>query len=209
MGYCVHSCQSADEALELMENHLFDLVVTDLSMPRISGEDLAQQIRSSQHGSTIRIYGITAHTEGAKKLLQPDNPFDNILIKPASLSDWHREIHLKDNYLANLLKLAGDAPNVCMIIAEEILRHQKHVLSILRESYEAGRENIHDKQMKQIAHKLLGGAKLSNDLTLIKLCERVQKSSLKIQVNLLKDICIAIAKSNRILAELVQENKMS
>jgi two-component system sensor histidine kinase EvgS len=209
MGYCVHSCQNAEEALGLMENHLFDLVVTDLSMPRISGEDLAQRIRSSQHGSTIKIYGITAHIEGANKLLQPDNPFDSILIKPASLSDWHREIHLKDNYLEHLLKLAGDAPNVCMIIAEEILRHQKHVLSILRESYQPGRENIDEKQMKQMAHKLLGGAKLSNDLTLIKLCERVQKNSLKIQVNLLKDICIAIAKSNRILAELVQENKMS
>ncbi len=208
MGYCVHSCRNGEEALALMENHLFDMVVTDFSMPGMSGEDLAKQIRSSQYGPSIKIYGITARTEGAKELLQPDNPFDNILIKPASLADWHREIYLKDTYLEHLIKLAGDAPNVCSIIAEEILHHQKHVFSILKRSYEAGGVSIDDKQIKQIAHKLLGGAKLSNDLTLIKLCERVQKSSLKIQANLLTEICIALTKSNRILNELVQENKM-
>lgn len=208
MGYCVHSCQNAEEALELMESHIFDMVVTDFSMPGISGKALAKQIRASQHGATIRIYGITALTEGPKELLQPENPFDNILIKPASLSDWHREIHLKDTYLEHLLKLAGDAPNVCIIIAEEILHHQKHVFSILSESYELGGASIDEKQIKQMAHKLLGGAKLSNDLTLIKLCERVQKSPSKIQANLLKDICIAITKSNRILTELVHENKV-
>jgi two-component system sensor histidine kinase EvgS len=208
MGYCVHSCRSAEEAIELIENHQFDMVVTDFSMPGMSGEDLAKQIRSSQHGATIRIYGITARTEGAKELLQLDNPFDNILIKPASLADWHREIYLKDTYLEHLLKLAGDEPNVCSIIAEEILYHQKHVFSILRESYELGGANIDEKQIKQMAHKLLGGAKLSNDLTLIKLCERVQKSSVKIQTNLLIELCIALTKSNRILNELVRENKV-
>jgi two-component system sensor histidine kinase EvgS len=208
MGYCVHSCQSAEEALGLMENHLFDLVVTDFSMPGMSGEYLAKQIRSSQHGASIRIYGITARTEGAKVLLQPDNPFDNILIKPASLADWHREIYLKDAYLEHLLKLAGDAPNVCGIIAEEILHHQKHVLTILRESHQPGGESIGEKQVKQMAHKLLGGAKLSNDLMLIKLCEKIQKSSVKIQNNLLNELCIALTKSNRILNELAQENKV-
>ncbi|MEO0047713.1 MAG: hypothetical protein RLZZ410_672 [Pseudomonadota bacterium] len=208
MGYCVHSCQNAEEALTLMENHLFDMVVTDFSMPGMSGVELAKQIRSSQHGGAIRIYGITARTEGAEELLQPDNAFDNILIKPASLADWHREINLKNTYLDHLIRLAGDAPNVCSIIAEEILHHQKHVFSILRESYALGKAGIDDKQMKQMAHKLLGGAKLSNDLTLIKLCERVQKSPIKIQASLLTEICIALTKSNRILNELVQENKL-
>jgi two-component system sensor histidine kinase EvgS len=208
MGYCVHSCQRAEEALGVMENHLFDLLVTDLSMPGMSGEHLAKQIRSSQLGTNIRIYGITARTEGANELLQPGNPFDNILIKPASLADWHRELHLKDTYLEHLLKISGDAPNICSIIAEEILHHQKHVLSILRKPHEPGSASIEDKQMKQMAHKLLGGAKLSNDLTLIRLCERVQKSPLKIQANLSNELCIALSKSNRILIELVEENKV-
>lgn len=45
-GHEVISANSATEALELLESHLVDLVLTDLLMPGMTGEDLAREIKT-------------------------------------------------------------------------------------------------------------------------------------------------------------------
>ena len=43
-GHSIVAVASAEEALELFESDAFDLVVTDISLPAMSGLDLAREI---------------------------------------------------------------------------------------------------------------------------------------------------------------------
>jgi two-component system sensor histidine kinase EvgS len=204
MGYCVHSVSDASQAIELMNNHQFDMLITDFSMPGMSGHEFARLVRNSEYGKDIQIYGITAHTDGAKELLKEECDFDNILIKPASIKDWQREIHLKEAYVASLEKLTTNDPKIYKIIAEEVFIHQsttiKRLLRILSEN-----DSYSDEiDIQAIAHKLLGGAKLTNDQTLIKICERFCKKSNFMTSSSLIDLCIAIKKSNKILKKILE-----
>jgi two-component system sensor histidine kinase EvgS len=204
MGYCVHSVSDASQAIQLMSNHQFDMLITDFSMPGMSGHEFAQLIRNSEYGENIQIYGITAHADGAKELLKEECHFNNILIKPASIRDWQREIRLKEAYVASLEKLTNNDPKIYKIIAEEVFIHQsttiKQLLSFISENDSYSNEiNI-----QAIAHKLLGGAKLTNDETLIKICERFSKKTNFMTSSSLIDLCIAIKKSNKVLKKILE-----
>lgn len=202
MGYCVHSVSNAQEALELLKDHPFDLLITDLSMPLMSGSELAQRVRLLDEYSKIEIYGLTAHTQGPEELLCPHTPFDNILIKPAGIQDWQREIHRKDHYLKNLRKIANEDHNICKIIAEEILQHQSLAAKELA-SNPISSINDFETIIKSMAHKILGGAKLINDLELCKACERLQKNRLRQFSKPIKDLEISLNRSNRALKLLL------
>jgi CheY-like chemotaxis protein/nitrogen-specific signal transduction histidine kinase len=204
MGYCVHGVSNAQEALELLKDHPFDLLITDLSMPHMNGLELAQKVRSLDGHSSIEIYGLTAHTQGAQELLSPDTPFDNVLIKPAGIQDWQREIHRKDHYLKSLQKLSHQDNKVCKIIAEEILQHQSQVSSELVATHI---NSIDDFEIiiKPMAHKIQGGAKLLNDLELCRVCERLQKNTLRHFSSHIKDLQISLNRSNRGLKLLLMD----
>ncbi len=45
-GYCVHTACDGQEALALLMERPFDLVITDLQMPRMNGMDLLRNIRT-------------------------------------------------------------------------------------------------------------------------------------------------------------------
>lgn len=204
MGYCVHSVASAQEALEIIKDHSFDLLITDLSMPYMSGLELAQKVRSLNEHTAIEIYGLTAHTQGAQELLSPDTPFDNVLIKPAGIQDWQREIHRKNHYLNRLQKLANQDLNVGKIIAEEIFQHQSKVSSELAMTHISSIDDF-EILIRPMAHKILGGAKLINDLELCKACERLQKNTLRHFSSPIKDLQISLTRSNRALKILLME----
>ncbi|MCF6239516.1 MAG: ATP-binding protein, partial [Candidatus Marinimicrobia bacterium] len=57
LGYTVYSAQSADEALTMLKSDTFevDLVITDYSMPGISGIDLAEEISMIQPGLPVML----------------------------------------------------------------------------------------------------------------------------------------------------------
>jgi CheY-like chemotaxis protein len=180
------------------------MLITDFSMPGMSGYEFARLVRNSEYGKDIQIYGITAHSDGAKELLKENCYFDNVLIKPASLKDWQREIHLKETYIESLKKLTINDPKIYKIIAEEVFIHQStsihQLLPLLSEnsSYSNGID------IQAITHKILGGAKLTNDKNLIKICERFSKQSNFMMPSSLTELCIAIKKSNKVLKEILE-----
>jgi HPt (histidine-containing phosphotransfer) domain-containing protein len=171
-------------------------------MPIIDGDQLA--ISAHQHyGSKIKIFGITAHTDGAHRLLNPNNVFDSVLIKPASLKDWQQELTLENTYLITF-KDPADAPHSMLkVIASEILIYQEKSLDLLLQCLGKQKWVISDIELKSMAHKLLGGAKLSNDPRLIKLCEQFQVKIPQPHRPLFYDLCIALTRSNTILKKIV------
>ncbi|HEX9371520.1 MAG TPA: response regulator transcription factor [Roseiflexaceae bacterium] len=58
-GHAVTTAESAEEALDLIHQHLFDLLLLDLKMPGLSGLDVAQRAREVQPETAIII--LTGH----------------------------------------------------------------------------------------------------------------------------------------------------
>ncbi len=60
------------EAVALLDEHLFDLIVTDYNMPEMDGQELSRYVRTSSHQSTIPILMVTSeanhsHLAGVKQ----------------------------------------------------------------------------------------------------------------------------------------------
>jgi CheY-like chemotaxis protein len=84
-GYIVESMTSSKQALEMFEQDpdLFDLVITDYTMPEMTGEKLAREIRRiNPEIPIIMCTGIILEPETIK-----DMAFDKILIKPIDMDD--------------------------------------------------------------------------------------------------------------------------
>ena len=74
------------EALEILRDssaRLFDLVLTDLFMPEMTGEELVAAIRADPALASLKVYLFTAEVE--RKNTYASSGFDGILLKPATL----------------------------------------------------------------------------------------------------------------------------
>ena len=192
---------SVEEALKTILESSFDILVTDLTMPIINGDQLA--IETHQHyGSKIKIFGLTAHTDGAHRLLNPNNVFDFVLIKPASIRDWQQELALEKTYLMTFKDPADSQQSMMKIIASEILIYQEKSLDLLLQCLGKQQWIVSEIELKSMAHKLLGGAKLSNDRRLVKLCEQFQAKMPQPHRPLFYDLCIALTRSNKLLKKI-------
>ena len=47
-GHVVHACANGEEALRAFEAQTFDVLITDVSLPGLSGPDLARRVLSTQ-----------------------------------------------------------------------------------------------------------------------------------------------------------------
>lgn len=82
LGLSAVACGSAGEALAAAEQELPSMVLTDLWMPEMSGEELAWALRKRYGTRAPRIVALTADTQLE---LRDDGPFDGVLYKPLTL----------------------------------------------------------------------------------------------------------------------------
>lgn len=95
-GYRYTSVDNAERAFQLIQQTHFDLILTDVGLPGISGIELAQTIRAweqSGNRKPLLIAGLTAHTgkEHAEKCLQ--SGMNKVIVKPASLAMIQNLVH--------------------------------------------------------------------------------------------------------------------
>lgn len=76
-GYQVEAAENAAEALTKLEGKPFDLVITDLVMPGMKGDELAREIKKRRPDLPVVL--LTGHTP---EVLSPD--FSLVLSKPFS-----------------------------------------------------------------------------------------------------------------------------
>lgn len=80
----VHTVNNGEDALELMNDSLFDLVITDIHMPGISGIQLLEKIRADERFKSVRVLAISADISTLK--YAEENPaeafFDGFIEKP-------------------------------------------------------------------------------------------------------------------------------
>lgn len=84
MGYLVYTAYNGEEALRLFESDPADVVISDLRMPVMSGEDLARALRADD--VAVPIFIMTGHGTGDGGVRVPDGATD-VWRKPLSLTD--------------------------------------------------------------------------------------------------------------------------
>jgi CheY-like chemotaxis protein len=81
-GANVTAVTGALEALEIIKNQAFDLVLMDLEMPKMSGIEASKKIRATLSSKHLPIIAVTAHVMPQKRLDVLDAGMDDILTKP-------------------------------------------------------------------------------------------------------------------------------
>ncbi len=86
--------ENGAEAIEALETAKFDLVLMDVSMPIMTGDDATREIRSrtDQAWSTIPIFILTANALASQKQSYLDAGADKYFAKPLDLEDLQAEI---------------------------------------------------------------------------------------------------------------------
>jgi DNA-binding response OmpR family regulator len=88
-GYEIEAAYDGQQALELFENGQYDLVLLDLMLPKISGLDVCQRIRSE---SDVPIIMLTAKTDDIDKLMGLEYGADDYLTKPFNMLELKARI---------------------------------------------------------------------------------------------------------------------
>lgn len=60
-GYDFVGADSAEQALGLLERHMFDLVLMDISLPGMDGKEATRRLRADPRFATLPIVAVTAH----------------------------------------------------------------------------------------------------------------------------------------------------
>ena len=84
LGWTVFEAASGEAALALAAQQSFRLVLLDISMPGLSGEDTCARLRAAHSTPALHIVAYTAHAfpEDLERLLSVG--FDDVLVKPIS-----------------------------------------------------------------------------------------------------------------------------
>jgi two-component system response regulator RegX3 len=80
-GYWVTPAEDGQAALEEFEKHKFDVIVLDLMLPKVSGEEVCRRIRNA---SDVPIIMLTAKGEEEDRIAGLELGADDYLVKPFS-----------------------------------------------------------------------------------------------------------------------------
>lgn len=84
-GYEVKGCLSADDAFNEMYGNPFDLIISDIMMPKINGYEFAKQIR--RENNDIPILFMTARDDFASMQESYRAGIDDYMVKPVDLNE--------------------------------------------------------------------------------------------------------------------------
>ena len=211
LGIKVWVCENADDALVLVQEHCFDLMLTDQSMPGMQGSDLAKTLRAIGHRDLI-IIGVTADIYALDSRHQfLSAGMNGVLIKPLSLSALENELtryfavinadpesEIEEDFeysfeaFSNLLQ---DSPEHISLILNEIRKVHDDILIELGEI--AASDDLTESQFRAMVHKVKGGAQLLNAKIFTEQCQKLELGGpLEERVQLFIEL---LAKENQVI----------
>jgi CheY-like chemotaxis protein len=83
-GYSVIEAADGEEVIQLAESARPDLILMDISLPRVNGLEAARRIRQSGHAGRVPVVFISGHPEASFLALAREAGGDEYLVKPLS-----------------------------------------------------------------------------------------------------------------------------
>lgn len=105
-NHLCHVAATAERALEWLAKDVYDVVLTDISMPGLSGVELLSHVRQNQPQTPVIIISGIQDEDHAKGIIKM-GAFD-YLLKPFRLEDVERSVARAIEYHARLLKGEGN-----------------------------------------------------------------------------------------------------
>jgi two-component system KDP operon response regulator KdpE len=88
-GHDVATAADGREAAEALGREEFDLVITDLAMPRLGGEDLVREVRRR---SRAPVLVLTVRSDEREKVLLLDSGADDYVVKPFGVAELQARV---------------------------------------------------------------------------------------------------------------------
>ncbi|MEW5923713.1 MAG: sigma-54 dependent transcriptional regulator [Candidatus Zixiibacteriota bacterium] len=114
-GFHVTAVNSPAEAIRLIENHSYDIIVTDFSMPKISGIDILEKAREKGDSAVVIMtaYGtvenaVEAMKKGAADYIMKPFPMDELVIVCRKLAEKQRLSGLTDMLAHDIKNISYD-----------------------------------------------------------------------------------------------------
>ena len=136
-GFSIIKASNGIHALELIENHSPDLIILDWMMPKMSGIDVCQTLRSRPETKQIPIIILSARSEDSDKSLGLDTGADDYISKPFSPKELISRVKA-------LLRRARPA------LVNDILQHNDLTLSLseMKVTYKNNNVKLGPKEFK-------------------------------------------------------------
>src|SRR6056297_855813 len=83
-GYVVEQAFDGKEALELLENNTYDLVILDVMLPKLNGMAVLRRLRKF---SSVPVIMLTAKDDTMDKVMGLDSGADDYLTKPFEIEE--------------------------------------------------------------------------------------------------------------------------
>lgn len=192
LGHQVCSVENGQLAVEEYQRNAFQLIITDCNMPEMNGYTLTTLIRKQEltsNAEPIAIWGLTADAQSGTRQRGLDLGMNDCLFKPVGLalladklSQLQRQLcersstsDITENALFNPDNLpkelsSGTLSDSFLQLMTESLRQDSDALKHL------STEPVLDiEQVKQLAHRILGGVRLIKIQPLITACHQAEQ----------------------------------
>ncbi|MBE9503234.1 MAG: response regulator [Proteobacteria bacterium] len=161
-GYLVETASNGEEGLNKLRNSSFDLIITDIRMPIMSGTDLIQNIRE-QFSMDMPILVITAHGTLDLAIKTMEYGTQGFILKPFTPADILKSINQalnKSRLIKENIKLSTLGP---LFEVSESLHQKVHIEEVLETIVKiVGRETQADRisiMLKEDNHLVIVAAK--------------------------------------------------
>lgn len=91
-GAAVTTATSGAAALARMDDEGFDVLISDISMPGMSGYDLIQAVRARTDGQQLLALACSGYSRAQDEARAREAGFDALLAKPATLEEVERAV---------------------------------------------------------------------------------------------------------------------
>jgi two-component system OmpR family response regulator len=112
VGFEVTVCFDAATALLMASRVVFDVCVSDINMPGVSGYELARQLRAAANGEPLYLVALTARTSEEDRVRSYEAGFDLHLVKPADPLELIGTVRTNGERIAALRRGGGPTPSV-------------------------------------------------------------------------------------------------
>lgn len=87
MGWHAQVALDGPQALKLLERQHFDLLLLDLRMPQLDGQEVCRRVRNELRLNTLPVVAFTAHGLRREREALCAAGFDDLLPKPTTFND--------------------------------------------------------------------------------------------------------------------------